>query len=572
MTKTSPFAAVLVPLMIALACSGDGGAPAVEGPADLIVVGADIRTSDPDNPTAVALAVKDGRVLAVGSDRMVRALAGPSTEIVDARSATVLPGLIDGHTHISGGASLVNGVDLTGISDKATWLEMIARRSAELPEGEWLTGGRWDHTLSDGVLPTRADLDRVVPERPVVLSDIDGHSTWVNTKALELAGITRDSEVPPGGEIVLDPETGEPTGILLEGASGLVSRARPARDESRRRSDLRSTVSHVLSMGITSAHDMSGRIGLSDYLSMVEDGDLRLRVWYGVPAARSVEQAEEYATLRGEVARRVEAAGLADEWGPLLALGYFKAVIDGVLSTRTAVMLEPYSDAPEVAGVPFQSAEDLTNVVRLGNSRGFPVAIHAIGDGAVRMTLDAFEEGGSPTGLRNRIEHIEVVTPEDVDRFAELGVAASMQPNHGTGVIGKYITPRIGVEREPNAYVWGDMLRHGVHLVFGSDWATSPLSPLVQIADAVFRESPTGLLEGTWYPDNAVTFEEALHAYTQGGADMTAWADEIGSLTVGKWADFVILDGTLPRPLDRSIRERNVQATYVAGKKVYERP
>lgn len=547
-----------------------GVAAARDGGVDLIVVNADIRTSDPARPAAQAFAVTDGKFVAVGTKEDIRQLAGDDTEVIDAGGASVLPGFIDGHTHIGGGADLVNGVDLYGIPDKKVWLRMIGERSAQLPAGEWLVGGRWDYTLAEGELPTREDIDSVVPDRPVALDDVDGHSTWVNSKAMELLGITRDTPVPEGGEIVLDPATGEPTGILKEGAARLISQSGLlTRSDAKRRADLRQTVKFVNSMGITSAHDMGDLAGLYDYLSLLEADALTLRVWYGVFADGTGTKAPDYARMRDEIRARTAQKMVAKSEGPLLEFGYFKTVIDGVLSTHTAVMLAPYSDRPEVTGVPFSSQDHFTEFVRAGNENGFPVAIHAIGDRAINMALNAFEAGARPLALQNRIEHIEVIAPGDVRRFADLKVAASMQPNHATGTIGKYITERIGPERERYAYVWKDMLKAGVHLVFGSDWATSPLSPLVQISDAVFRESPTGLGDGTWYPANAVTFDEALRAFTQAGADMTDWADQIGSISVGKWADFVVLSGTLPEPFDRSFRELKVDATFVAGRRVY---
>ena len=562
-----PKSTVLIPILLILAAGACSPEPM--NPAELVVVNADIRTADSNRPSATALAVRDGRFVVVGDEADARALAGSGTEIVDAGGMTILPGLIDGHTHFSSGAGLVNGVDLTGIADKSEWLRMIQRKSADMPEGEWLRGGRWDHTLSDGILPTKEDLDSVAPDRPVSLSDIDGHSRWVNSKALELAGVTADTPVPPGGEIVVDPETGEPTGILLEGAGRLVSRAIPPSDDDQRRRDLRQTIRFVLSLGITSAHDMSGSAVLYDYLGLVEAGEAMPRIWFGGRASGNQDSIAEHVRMRDEIAARVEASGEETSRGPLLRLGYLKSIADGVLSTHTAAMLAPYSDRPDDIGEPFRTQEELNTIVGLGNGAGFPVAVHAIGDRAVRMTLDAFENAGRPLSLRNRIEHLEMVDKADVSRFAALNVAASMQPNHGTGVIGKYITERVGTERETDAYIWQDLLESGAHLVLGSDWATAPLNPLIQLADAVFRESPTGLLDGPWYPENALSFEQALFGYTQAGADMTDWADEIGSISEGKWADFVLLDGALSQPLDRTIRERRVSKTFMGGRQVY---
>ena len=314
---------------------------------------------------------------------------------------------------------------------------------------------------------------------------------------------------------------------------------------------------------------MSGIDTVDDYVALSEAGDLNLRVWYGF------FEGEQDRIFRADEKRSAVAEAMADlpgGKGPLVELGYAKTVLDGVLSTRTAYLLEDYADRTGWQGEPFQSVEDLTGKIVEANESGFPIAVHAIGDGAVQMTLDAFAAADTASPQPNRIEHIEVADPADVSRFDKLGVAASMQPNHATGTIGKYITERLGEHREQNAYVWNDLLEAGVPLVLGSDWPTSPLSPLTQLDDAIFRESPFGLGDGPWHPEQALTFDQALHAYTQAGADLTAWGDEIGSISKGKWADFVVLDGSIPEPVDRSIRDLTVAATYVAGHEVYRKP
>ena len=531
--------------------------------ADLVVLGADVRTVDASRPRATAFAVRGGRIVALGSDADIQPYRGETTRIVDAGGATVLPGFVDGHTHLASGSELVAGVDLFGMPDKEQWLAAIAAKVDTLAPGQWVLGGRWDYTIAEHEYPTRAELDEIAPDNPVALTDIDYHSLWVNSRALDAAGITGETEAPMGGEIVLDAETGEPTGILKETAMGLV-RAAPSymAAEAAATADLAATVRYVNSLGVTSVHDMAGPEVLDGFRELADAGGLTLRVWYGMTGVVEPGRAAELAERRGEYRRSAEG------FGPLLELGYLKHIIDGVLSTHTALMLEPYSDDPDADPEPFSTYDALVQYVREGNEAGFPVATHAIGDRAVRMTLDSFEQAGVP-GLANRIEHIEVVAPSDVPRFRELGVAASMQPNHGTGVIGKYITDRVGLARERQAYVWGGFLREGVHLALSSDWPTAPMSPLAQLADAVLRESPYGLHDGPWYPEQALTFDQALYAYTQANADLSAWGDEIGSLSVGKWADFVVLDGTLGDAPGRELLEREVAETWLAGQRVH---
>jgi predicted amidohydrolase YtcJ len=435
-----------------------------------------------------------------------------------------------------------------------------------------MTGGGWDHTLSDSRFPTRAMLDAVVPERPVYLTHIDGHYSWVNSKALELAGVDADTPVPPGGEIVVDDETGEPTGILLEGAQSLVGRAIPDRSDAQRREGLARMQRYANGFGITGFHQMGA---LEDWLHVVEHGDPTLRVWYGprggdgAGEAFDVELAEILDT-RADVAERVAATGKPAAIGPLLEVGFVKLINDGVLSAHTAVLMDDYADRPGWRGEYITEPDVLAAQVEKVTAAGMPVAIHSIGDAAVHAALDAIAAGrANEVALPHRIEHIELVAPEDVERFAELGVAASMQPNHATNAIG-YVPTRVGTEREDRAYVWQSFLDAGVHLAFSADYGTSPLDPLVQMGDAMFRISPFGFHDGEpWHPEEAVSFEAALHAYTQAGADLTPWGDEIGSITVGKWADFVVLDGAVPEPVDRSFLDLSVAHTFMAGREVY---
>lgn len=538
--------------------------------ADLIIVNGDVRTVDPKKPKVQAFAIDDGKFAAIGSNDEIRALADSETKIIDAGGKTVTPGFIDGHTHLTSGTDMVVGVDLSYIPDKKTWLEKVKEADARLPKGAWLTGGGWDYTLGEGKLPNKEDLDAVVPDRVVILRDIDFHSVWVNSKALEVGSVTAKSEVKEGGQVLLN-DKGKPSGILLEGAGELVEKHRPVATDTERREGLLETLKFANSVGITAVNDMSDLAAVHDYAALVADKKMSLRVWYGFFEGDPKKIAAAVAD-REAVDKICANPGEQENKGPLLKLGYTKSVMDGVLSTRTAYLHEDYSDQKGWKGKPFETKEQLAAAIRASNENGFPTAVHAIGDGSVGLVLDAFAEGSVARAQPNRIEHIEVVETSDIKRFKDLGVVASMQPNHATGTIGKYITERIGENREPRAYVWHSVLQAGVPLVFGSDWPTSPLSPLTQINDAVFRESPFGLGNGSWHPEQAVSFDQALFSYTQAGANMTPWGDQIGSISVGKWADFVIIDGTLPDPLDRSIRQRKVEATYLAGKEVYRKP
>jgi len=549
-----------------LIASCDNNPPSMEP--ELIVFNADIRTVDQNQNRAEAFAIRGGRFVAVGNNEEVLDLKGATTESINVNGATIVPGFIDSHTHLSSGSKIVTGINLTGIREKSVWLEMIAERVKTMEPGEWLLGGRWDYTFENKGLPTRWELDNVSPNNPVALSDIDGHSMWVNSLAIEKANIRADSEVPLGGQILVNESSGEPNGILLEGAMQLIWDAPTyVRDSDLSRDQIEQVLDYANSFGITSVHDMSSRIELDKYKDLASNQKLYVRVYWGEHSKFSQE--DDNTNNAKRINQLISEYKFHDQdRGPLIEYGFIKYVIDGVLSTHTAALIDPYSDRPEIVGEPFYIQGEINRLVKRANSLGMPVAIHAIGDRGVKMALNAFEYSGN-TSLANRIEHIEIIEPSDIDRFKKLNVTASMQPNHGTGVIGKYITPRVGLEREKYAYVWNDFLRSEVRLALSSDFATSPFSPLVQLADAVFRESPSGLYEGPWYPQQALSFEQALYAYTQVGADLAGWGDQIGSISVGKWADFVVLDGALNDPVGRELKQRTVMGTYLAGRKVF---
>lgn len=549
-----------------LIASCDNNPPSMEP--ELIVFNADIRTVDQNQNRAEAFAIKGGRFVAVGNNEEVLDLKGATTESINVNGATIVPGFIDSHTHLSSGSKIVTGINLTGVREKSVWLEMIAERVKTMEPGEWLLGGRWDYTFENKGLPTRWELDNVSPNNPVALSDIDGHSMWVNSLAIEKANIRADSEVPLGGQILVNESSGEPNGILLEGAMQLIWDAPTyVRDSDLSRDQIEQVLDYANSFGITSVHDMSSRIELDKYKDLAINKKLYVRVFWGEHSKFSQE--DDNTNNEKRINQLIREYKFHDQdRGPLIEYGFIKYVIDGVLSTHTAALIDPYSDRPEIVGEPFYIQGEINRLVNRANSLGMPVAIHAIGDRGVKMALNAFEYSGN-TSLANRIEHIEIIEPSDIDRFKKLNVTASMQPNHGTGVIGKYITPRVGLEREKYAYVWNDFLRSEVRLALSSDFATSPFSPLVQLADAVFRESPSGLYEGPWYPRQALSFEQALYAYTQVGADLAGWGDQIGSISVGKWADFVVLDGALNDPVGRELKQRTVMGTYLAGRKVF---
>lgn len=565
---------------LALLVSACGGFPDDEATSatapDLVIVGADVRTVDPDKPSASAFAIKDGRFLEVGRDEDIRALATRDTQIIDAEGATIVPGLIDGHSHLFIGLRVILHVDLYGDADKDTWLRKIEAKANTLAEGEWVLGGRWDHSLIGGEFPTKEELDEIAPNNPVFLQDVDGHSAWANSLALNLGGITADTVAPDGGEILRDPETGEPTGILLETAKALITRTESYIEgvqlsDEERLDALAQVVAFANSVGLTGAHEMASVEAFSDFETLLANDRLNLRIWYGFRGLSGTDITEDtFRSLRTQKLDSVAKLDPSSERGPMLVPGYVKYWIDGVLSSRTAVMLEPYTDNPSETGLPTMMESEVLRLVRAANAAGFPVAIHAIGDGAVRTSLDVFALSESDTGLPNRIEHIEVLHPDDITRFAAEDIVASVNPHHATTTFNNYLTARIGEDREPFAYPYGRLQNADASIVLGSDWPTAPLEPLTQIWAATFRESALGLGDDMWHPENALTFEQALHGYTQASANAAGWGDQLGSITAGKWADFVILDGKIETPVQAEIQDMRVRSTYVAGESVFE--
>lgn len=564
-----------VPALVATLLVGCSDRSRVDAP-DLVVFNADVRTADSNLPRAEGFAVSGGRFVAIGSSDAMRDLAGDETELIDAGAVTILPGFVDGHTHLVSGAGFAVGVDLSEIEDKAEWLRIVREKATTLPEGSWILGGGWNHNLSDGVLPTKEMLDRVAPNHPVWLRDIDGHTGWANSLAIELAGVTADTPVPPGGEIVVDPDSGELTGIFKEGASYVFGDAPGMADATDPVAGIKAAMRLANSLGITTVHDMSGNVDA--FLQVLDDGEFTLRVWQGLRPRRPVdarpgEILAELAAVRERVSRHAQASAASERFGPLFQIGYVKLIIDGVLSTWTALMQAPYSDNPDVEVEPFSSAEELHAMIAASHAERFPVAVHAIGDEGVSWVLDGFAASRPAPGMPpDRVEHIEVVAPEDIERFAELGVAASMQPHHATCCVGDYVVDRIGRERMPNAYAWRAMLDGGVMLVLGSDWPTSPLDPLVQIADTIHRETRIDGTVRPWDEGATLTFDEALHGYTAAGAAMTSWNEQIGSIATGKFADFIMLDERLPENIGAEVVDRSVAGTWLAGVQVYPEP
>jgi predicted amidohydrolase YtcJ len=531
-------------------------AVAAQSPADLILVSGKIWTGDPARPQAQALAVAGGRILAVGSNADVLPLRGPKTRVLDARGRRVVPGFIDSHTHMTMGGLNLLAVDLRHTKDPADFTRQLAAFAKTRPPGQWLTDGAWDHEQwEEPRLPGKDLLDPAVGDRPTCLSRQDGHMMVCSSRALALAKITRETPDPPGGVIVRDAK-GEPTGVLKDSAMDAINAVRPQRTLAELEEGLRAAMKEAARSGVTSVQDLPGNPhDLDAWESLRAKGSLTVRVNYR-PSLSEWEKARD---------RR--AAMKNDDW---LRIGGVKGFADGSLGSGTALFFEPYADDPANRGVfaaesiPLRKLEDR---IAGADRAGLQVVIHAIGDRANAEVLDLFDRVAARNGPRDRrfrIEHAQHLRPADIPRFAAQGVVASMQPYHAVDD-GRWAEKRIGRERCKTTYAFRSLLDAKARLVFGSDWDVAPLAPLSGIAAAVTRRTIDGKNPGGWFPEQRVTVEEALRAYTADAAWAAFEEAEKGTLSAGKLADFVILSGDPFTAPSAGLDALAVDATVVGG-------
>ena len=539
-------------------------APTASAAPDLILVNGVIYTGNGlagDKPEAVqALAVAGGKVIATGSNESIRHLAGPMTKIEDLDTAHtgiyVFPGFNDAHTHLGEAGQMKLHLDLTGVRSLAEMLEKTKAYAQAAGSGQWITGGNWDHTLWPGKqLPSRRDLDQVTGNHPAFLSRIDGHIAIANSAALAAAQITASTVPPQGGAIDHD-ANGAPTGILRESAQELVTKIIPEPGREERRRGLLLAIDDTVSHGVTSVQDFSR---WEDFLVLEElekEGKLDVRVTEWLPFS---------APLNALTTMRAHHSS-AD---PVLHTGMLKGFMDGSLGSRTAALKAAYADDAHNTGLPQYTQEQLNRMAVERAQAGFQLGFHAIGDRATAMALDAFSEVKDSPSARNRIEHAQVVDPEDIPRFAKLGVIASMQPNHLLTDM-NWAEDRLGPQRAAYSYAWKAFLDAGVVLAFGTDYPVEPVTPFRGLYAAVTRKNEAGTR--SYYPQNKITRGQALYAYTQGSAFAEFAEHDKGKLATGYWADFVLVDRDLYRCDPAAILKTQVKATFVAGRRVYSQP
>ncbi|MEW5596460.1 amidohydrolase [Peribacillus frigoritolerans] len=527
--------------------------------ADVIISGNTVFTGLSDQPEPSSIAIKDNKIVAIGTEEEIKHCAGEHTKIYQFKDQLIMPGFHDFHLHIMQGAVALNSVNLFAARSEDEALEMIGEFAESKPENQWVIGFTWDAGYWDTQqLPTRHSLDHILPDRPALMFHAEGHYAWVNTKALEIANITRHSENPFYGIIGKD-ENGEPNGILYEKAMDAVIRHAFNFSNSQKNEIFSNFLAHAASLGVTAVNDLHGlkTIESLDVFKEFEDnGKLttRIHLW---PA------------LNGDLghSKQLRETYQSDK----LRVSGLKQFIDGVITARTAYLLEPYADQPETRGETSFPPETIKKWVVDADKEGFSIRFHAIGDGAIRLALDAYEEAQKTNGKRDSrhsVEHIEVIHPDDIHRFSELGVTVSMQPDHLAMSERGVYTEQVGAEREKYVFSINTLQKTGAKLAFGTDFPIDILNPLLQIYRAVTRIDSSG--KTVWHPHECITLAEALKAYTSGPAYGTFREQELGTLEAGKLADIIVLERNLFEVLVEEIPDIKVLLTMVDGQVVYD--
>ncbi|MCI0588020.1 MAG: amidohydrolase [Planctomycetes bacterium] len=551
---------LLLLALLAGACAGPPPGERNPSPievADLVLRNGRIWTVDPARPEAEAVAVLGDRILAAGSDAEILRLAGPRTRVLDLRGRRVLPGFHDSHVHFVAGGESLSEVDLKDAEDEEDFGERLREFSAGLHPGAWILGGNWDHDRwPGGRLPTAALVDRFVPDRPVWVTRYDGHMSVANGAALRAAGVAASTPDPPGGVIVRKEGSQEPAGVLKDAAQALVERVVPAATPGEIEAAVEAAATHAARLGVTAVQDMGTSEEEFRAMEAVRArGRLTVRVLAYLPFSRW----------------RALAAAPPRQGDPQLRVAGIKAYADGSLGSTTALFFEPYADAPAERGLRVTEPDAMRALAVEGDGAGLRLAIHAIGDRGISEILDDFEAATARNGARDRrfrIEHAQHVAPKDFERFARLGVIASMQPYHAIDD-GRWAEKRIGKERCKTTYAFRTFLDRGVRLAIGADWTVAPLDPIAGLDAAVNRRTLDGAHPAGWFPEQRISVREAIEAYTMGSAHAAFEESRLGSISKGKLADLVVLSEDLLSIPPGEIPKAKVLLTLVGGKVVH---
>jgi predicted amidohydrolase YtcJ len=535
--------------------------------ADMVIVNGKIYTLNPKQPWAEALAIRADRIVAVGSNAEIAKLQSISTQVIDAKGRLVLPGFTDCHIHFMDGAFSLGRVNLEGAKNAADIQQRLREYGAAHPGDSWILGRGWNYAMFPSSLPDKKALDEVFPHRPAFLEGYDGHTYWANSKALELAHVTNDTANPSNGVIVRDPATGEATGALKEAAQGLVAAVIPKPTRGEKVAALRAGIHWANENGLTRVHSAGGDFEEFElYDELLRHGDLTVRFYVAYFQNPPELRAQDIAAV--EDARKK----FTGDW---LSAGAVKFMIDGVVESHTAAMLQPYSDDASFQGKPFWDPEKYKSAIAELDKRGLQIFTHAIGDAGVRTVLDGYENMerlNHTSGKRPRIEHIETIAANDIPRFGKLGVIASMQPLHSYP---DEDTLRVwarnaGPDRASRAWVWKSIADGGGQLAFGSDWPVVTLNPFEGIQTAVTRQTAEGLPNAGFVPTERLSVADAIRGYTLGAAYAGFREKAEGSLEPGKLADLIILSQNLFEVEPRSINKTKVLTTIVGGRVVFQ--
>lgn len=537
-------------------------------PADILIIHAKVFTLDTNKPWAQGVAIRKGKIVAVGRDEEVERMRGIGTRVIDAGAKVILPGLTDCHVHFYPGSMSLYLPSLEGAHSVADILKILKGYAKENPGNDWIIARGWDYSMfGENTLPDRSDLDAVFLNRPVFLESYDSHAVWVNSKALSLAGITKDTPDPRNGWIVHDSKTGDPSGVLLEDADRLVRKLLPEPREVDKLIALRAGIKLASRYGITRVHSAGEDFAILPLLQQIRDeGQLtvRFRIAYRLP---------EY-ELRQQDLDAIDEAHkkFHDEW---IETGPVKLKLDGVIEAHTAAMLEPYSNDPSTKGSLFWDVDQYENAVAALDKHNLQIYTHAVGDLAVRTALDAYQEAAHKNhskDRRHRVEHIETIAAQDLWRFGKLGFIASMQPLRAypdDETLHVWV-PTVGSDRASRAWAWNSIGDGHGRYVFGSDWPIASLNPFSGIQTAVTRQTSNGKPAAGFVPSQRLTVGQAVEAYTLGAAYAGHHEKNEGSIVVGKTADLIMLDHNIFEVEPHSIDQTKVVLTIVGGKIVYE--
>jgi predicted amidohydrolase YtcJ len=533
-------------------------------PADLVLTNGRIYTVDVTMPVASALAVRGDRVAFVGSDVEARALTGPATRIVDLGGNTVIPGIIDAHAHLLGFGRLLRQVNLAGAESYEDVIARVTEWAKTARPGEWIAGRGWDQTRwPSREFPTHDALSRAVPNNPVALGRIDGHALLVNAKAMELAGIRSGTRDPAGGRIIRT-ASGAPSGVFIDNAKELIEKVIPAPSREEKRKAILAAIAECNRWGLVGIHDAGQDAAtIAIYEELAKSGEFNIRNYVMLSDPGDLGTA-----ARNSYLMRGPQSGL---FGGRLWTRAIKLYADGALGSRGAALLAPYSDERTNSGLLVSQPEHITLLAEMGLRRGFQVNVHAIGDRGNRIALDAFESAlrRVPTANhRFRVEHAQVISDQDIPRFARLGVIPSMQATHQTSDM-RWAETRVGPQRIRGAYAWRSLLNTGVIIPNGTDFPVEEVNPLLTFHAAVSRQDPMGAPPGGWYPEQRMTRQEALQSITIWPAYAGFQESVMGSITPGKYADFVIFDRDIMQVPEAEILAARVLSTWIGGKQVY---